>query len=111
MSMIAALSVAAEPLASFSIQGEWWHEDWVEPYSRVFLCMQCGDAWARLVVPQREYRPALTICPCCPSDGIHCPGSMLMWFPLTDQTFVDSLPIEVWQWEIEIHCRHAERGL
>lgn len=78
------------------------------PCGKAWFCEQCGEVWARAVVSARPFR--VLSAPCEEhNDGLlmlRVPGSILI--PL-DNDFNNSLPLEVWKREFELHTRFFER--
>lgn len=75
---------------------------------RAWFCETCGEVWARAVVEGGVFR--VLSAPC--EDhldslmNIRIPGSLLI--PL-EKEFNDSLPLELWRREFELHVRFFER--
>lgn len=74
--------------------------------SRTFICMRCGEAWAK-VDSGNEWIAYRGICEACPPLEGWLPGSI---YDGLRADFNTSLPLEAWLREVEIHCRWAEKG-
>ena len=82
------------------------HEEKHPAKSLAWCCPQCGDIWARAVTTQ-SFMFLTHVCekhldPLVPSLII--PGSLL-W----TQEFNESLPLELWMREVELHIAHRDR--
>lgn len=71
--------------------------------SRTYVCRTCGKAWAWCIVHERPYDPVYSLCETCPPWGVMLPGSILHY-----EHFNDSLPLSLWQRELELHLNAVE---
>lgn len=74
--------------------------------SRIFICVECGEAFAR-VRAEGDFMAYHGVCEACPPRWWTIPGSVL---DELRPDFNASLPHEAWLWEVELHCRWAEKG-
>lgn len=82
------------------------HEEWQRPCSYAWFCPVCAEIWARCVVANHSFMVWTHVCEAHKdmfAPSIIVPGSLLI--PLQD-SFNESLPLPLWQREVELHIRH-----
>lgn len=85
------------------------HEQHCSPHSLAWACPRCGEIWARSCVEGSRFHFIPHECERCealaPWLTHWLPGSLIL---LGSPDWNDSLPLSLWQRELEIHIRHAE---
>lgn len=66
-------------------------------YSKALFCPECGDVWARFIVPGHMFYCGWSHCPRHGDIGLDS-GSLVWNVAIVD--FLNSLPAEVWNWEL-----------
>lgn len=86
-----------------------YHEVYGRRHGIVFVCPECGDIWAKCVIPKSNWTTMLRVCETCPSNPYNWPsGSLLLdW----DPEFNAALPPGIVEREFKLHLDAAEKEL
>jgi len=85
------------------------HEQWQKPRSYAWFCPVCAEVWARCMVASHDFMVWTHVCEeheDAFSPAWTIPGSILI--PM-QTAFNESLPLSLWQREVELHLRHYEK--